>query len=221
MITLLFLTYAAICIAVFKLFRVRISSWSVSTAVVGGVFGVGGLMIALNCNQPFTTDARILFYTTPIVSTVIGRVIDVPVSPNVPVHKDDVLLRLDPAPFRDAVDQKRAQLAQSKQNVEMMKAAPAEASGQERKPRPHATAPDRRMTGTRSPTTRRANANRRRRFPTSRKPTKRRAIRRARRSCPRQEPPPSGRGSPSNLPSTASTRTSRASRPNCVTPNSN
>ncbi|PPQ18928.1 HlyD family secretion protein [Bradyrhizobium sp. AC87j1] len=132
MITLLFLTYAAICIAVFKLFGVKASTWSISTAVLGGLFGVGGLLVALNYNQPFTPDARFLFYTTPIFSTVIGRVIEVPITPNVPIRKDDVLLRLDPAPFQDAIDQKRAQLAQSRQNVEMMKAALAQAGGQER-----------------------------------------------------------------------------------------
>ena len=132
MITLLFLTYAAICIAVFKLFHVKASTWSISTAVLGGLFGVGGLVIALNYNQPFTPDARILFYTTPIFSTVIGRVVEVPITPNVPIRKGDVLFRLDPAPFQDTVDQKKAQLAQSKQNVQMLKAAVSQAEGEEK-----------------------------------------------------------------------------------------
>ncbi|WP_063692775.1 HlyD family secretion protein [Bradyrhizobium stylosanthis] len=132
MITLMFRTYAAICIVVFKLFRVRASTWTISTAVLGGLFGVGGLLIALNYNQPFTPDARILFYTTPIFSTVIGRVVEVPITPNVPIKKDDVLLQLDPALFQDTVDQKKAQLAQSRQNVRMLKAAVGQAEGEER-----------------------------------------------------------------------------------------
>lgn len=130
MITLMFLSYAAVCLAIFKLFKLRATTWTISTTALGGIFGVGGLLIAINYNQPFTSDARILFYTTPIFSTVVGRVIDVPVKANVAVKKDDVLFRLDPAPFQDNVDQKKAQLAQAEQNVKVLKASLEQAAGQ-------------------------------------------------------------------------------------------
>ncbi len=123
MITLMFAAYAAACVLIFKVFRLRMSTWNVSTTVLGGIVGVGGVLIAMNYNQPFTADARILFYTTPIFSTVTGRVIDVPIKPNMPLKKGDVLFRLDPAPFEDVVNQRKAQLAQAEQNVKELKAA--------------------------------------------------------------------------------------------------
>lgn len=131
MITLLFLTYAALCILLFKIFRLKATSWTISTMVLGGLFGVGGILIALNYNQPFTSTARTVFFTTPIFSTVIGRVIDVPVKPNAPVKKGDVLFRLDPSPFQDTIDQRKAQLAQAEQNVEVLKASLREANDRE------------------------------------------------------------------------------------------
>lgn len=131
MITLLFLCYAALCTLAFKLFRVPANTWTVSTSVLGGLFGIGGIIVALNYNQPFTPDARILFYTTPIFSTVIGRVIDVPVKANVPVKKGDVLFQLDPEPFKDTVKQRKAELAQAEQRVKILAASLDEAKGKE------------------------------------------------------------------------------------------
>jgi len=123
MITLLFLTYAAICVAVFRFLHLRVTTWTVASTALGGLVMVGGLLLALNYNQPFTPDARILFHTTPIFSTVKGTVIDVPVEPNRPLKKGTVLFRLDPRPFQDVVDQRKAELAQAEQHVKQLKAA--------------------------------------------------------------------------------------------------
>jgi hypothetical protein len=37
---LLALIYVAICIAIFKLFRIPVNQWSLSTAVLGGIVGI-------------------------------------------------------------------------------------------------------------------------------------------------------------------------------------
>ena len=42
---LLMLTYAAICIAVFKLFRIPLTKWTVPTAVLGGIVLIGALVV--------------------------------------------------------------------------------------------------------------------------------------------------------------------------------
>jgi multidrug resistance efflux pump len=76
----------------------------------------------MNYNHPFTKNARIYFTTTPIMPTVKGRVIDVPVKPNEPLKDGDVLFRIDPQPYQYAVDQKKALLAEAEQVVKQLKA---------------------------------------------------------------------------------------------------
>jgi multidrug resistance efflux pump len=123
MAVLLLLAYAAICVVVFKLLRVPVNRWSVTTAAVSGVVVVGGLLLGMNYNHPFATDGRLFFYTTPIVPTVQGHVVEVAVEPNVPVKQGDLLFRIDPRPYQYAVDQKKAQLAEAEQNVHQLKAS--------------------------------------------------------------------------------------------------
>jgi multidrug resistance efflux pump len=121
MAVLLLLGYAAICVAVFKLLRVPLNKWTVTTAGIGGVVIVGGILAAMNYNHPFTTDGRIYFYTTQIVPTVKGHVTEIAVKPNVPLKQGDVLLRIDPRPYQYIVDQKRAALAEAEQGVKQLK----------------------------------------------------------------------------------------------------
>lgn len=128
MAALLLLGYAAICVVVFKLLRVPVNKWSVTTAGLGGVVVVGGLLVTMNYNHPFTTDARLYFYTTPIVPTVKGHVVEVTVRPNVPLTAGDLLFRIDPRPYQYIVEQKRALLAEAEQNVRQLKASFDQAS---------------------------------------------------------------------------------------------
>ncbi len=48
---LLLLTYTAICIAVFKIFKIPLNKWSVPTAALGGVILVGTLVLVMNYNK--------------------------------------------------------------------------------------------------------------------------------------------------------------------------
>lgn len=128
MAVLLLLAYGAICVVIFKILRVPVNRWSVTTAGIGGVVIIGGLLLAMNYNHPFTTDARLYFYTTPIIPEVKGCVIDVPVQPNVALKKGDLLFKIDPRPYQYVVDQKKAALAEAQQNVKELKAALDQAS---------------------------------------------------------------------------------------------
>lgn len=125
---LLLAIYAAICIGVFKLLNVPANPWTVVTAALGGVFMIGALLMVMNYNHPFTSDARIYFYTTPVVSQVRGRVIEVAAKPNEPLEEGDVLFRVDPRPFQYAVEEKRAALAEAQQNVKQLAATFNQAS---------------------------------------------------------------------------------------------
>jgi multidrug resistance efflux pump len=120
---LLILTYVSICYVVFKLFRIPVNQWSLATAALGGIIGIALLLLIMNYNHPFTKNARIYFTVTPILPSVRGRVIEVPVQANTPLKEGDVLFRVDPGPFQYVVDQKKAALAEAEQNVLQLKAA--------------------------------------------------------------------------------------------------
>src|SRR5580700_6823701 len=107
---LLILIYVAICVGVFKVFRIPVNQWSLATAALGGIFGISLLLLIMNYNHPFTANARVYFSATPILPGVKGRVIEVPVVTNVPLKEGDVLFRLDPRPYQYVVDQKKASL---------------------------------------------------------------------------------------------------------------
>jgi multidrug resistance efflux pump len=120
---LLILTYTAICIAIFKIFRIPVNKWTLPTAVLGGIFLIGFIMLGMNYNHPFTRNARIYFVSTPIIPDVKGRVIEVPVKANETLKAGDVLFRIDPKPYEFEVAQRRAALAEAEQNVSQLKAS--------------------------------------------------------------------------------------------------
>jgi multidrug resistance efflux pump len=81
------------------------------------------LLLVMNYNHPFTTNARIYFPVTPILPTVKGRVIEVPVRVNAPLKEGDVLFRIEPKPYQYIVDQKKAALADAEEKVNELKAS--------------------------------------------------------------------------------------------------
>jgi multidrug resistance efflux pump len=123
MTTLLCLIYAAVCIVIFRFLKVPLSKWTVTTAVVGGIFIIGFVVVVMNYNHPFSKDGRIYFYATPVSPAVNGQVVDVPVRPNSTVKKGEVLFRLDPRPFEYAVSRRKAALAAAEQVVSEQQAA--------------------------------------------------------------------------------------------------
>src|SRR5436305_11810737 len=90
--------YVALCYVIFKIFRIPVNQWSLSTAALGGIIGIALLILFMNYNHPFTSNARIYFAVTPVLPSVRGRVIDVPVVTNTPLKEGDELFRIDPKP---------------------------------------------------------------------------------------------------------------------------
>ncbi len=115
--TLLLLTYTAICIVIFKVFKVPLNKWTVPTAALGGVIIVGVLVLVMNYNHPYSNMAREYFVTTPIVPGVSGIVTSVEIEANEIVEKGTVLFRVDPKPYEAIVRQKQALLAGTKEGV--------------------------------------------------------------------------------------------------------
>ena len=124
---MLLLTYTAICIFIFKVFKVPLNKWTVPTAALGGAVLIGSLVLVMNYNHPYSYMARELFVTTPIVPAVGGIVISVDVEPNQLVEKGTVLFRIDPRPYESVVRQKQALLAGSAEGVRELEAAAAAA----------------------------------------------------------------------------------------------
>ncbi|MCL1138732.1 HlyD family secretion protein [Shewanella pneumatophori] len=120
---LLVLTYTAVCIAIFKIFKIPLTKWTVPTAILGGIFIVGALILLMNYNHPYTPFAKEYFVTTPINPAVRGVVTTVEVEPNTPIKKGDVLFRIDPTPFQAIVKQKRAALVAAELEVPQLEAA--------------------------------------------------------------------------------------------------
>ncbi len=118
---LLILTYTALCIAIFKIFRIPLNKWTVPTAVLGGAVLIGGLLVLMNYNHPYSELSREYFITIPIVPSVTGRVISVPVTPNVPLKKGDILFQLDQAPFKYKLDSIQAQLTSATEDIRRAK----------------------------------------------------------------------------------------------------
>ncbi len=115
---LLILTYAALCVFAFKVFRIPINKWTVPTAVLGGVVLIGALLLIMNYNHPFSESVRQYFVTTPMLPEVRGRVVEVPIQPNIPLKKGDVLFRIDPKPFEDKLRGLEGEMLAARKDLE-------------------------------------------------------------------------------------------------------
>jgi len=108
--TLMLLTYVALCWAIFKIFKIPVNKWSLTTAVLGGVVLIGHILMGMAYYHPASRQARVFYITTPILPNVRGLVTEVPVKPNVPIKKGEVLFKIDETPYRAKVDEIKAQL---------------------------------------------------------------------------------------------------------------
>jgi multidrug resistance efflux pump len=115
--TLMLLTYSALCWIVFKVFRIPVNKWSLTTAVLGGVVMIGGMLMGMAYFHPGSRSARIYFVTTGIVPNVRGKVAEVHAKPNTPIKKGEVLLKIDPTPYKAVADDLKAQLDFARQRL--------------------------------------------------------------------------------------------------------
>jgi multidrug resistance efflux pump len=117
MVEVLVIVYSILMWIVFKVFKVPLNKWTGTTAVLGGVASIGFLLLMMGMYHPFTKEARIYTLTTPVLPTVMGRIIEVNVKTGDRIKKGDTLFRVDPAPFQYAVDGLVAELKLVKSNL--------------------------------------------------------------------------------------------------------
>src|SRR5204862_1259164 len=68
------------------------------------------LFLLLNIAAPATDDVRAMNYVIPVVPRITGQVTEVPIQPNRPIKKGDVLFKVDPVPFEAAMKAAEATL---------------------------------------------------------------------------------------------------------------
>jgi len=100
--------------------------WNITSQVIVvtiPIVALTMLILFLNIGAPSSHDVRVINYSVQVVPRVTGRVIEVPVEPNRPIKKGDVLFKIDPVPFQlkvkaaqANVEQLRAKLIGSRAN---------------------------------------------------------------------------------------------------------
>jgi multidrug resistance efflux pump len=119
---LIILTYAAFAYGAFRLFKIPVNGFTLLTAALGGVAIISALLLGMNYNHPYTSQARFYFNTTPIIPGVSGVVTEVPVQSGTVLKAGDILFRIDPQPFENAVKAKEAALADALQTTHQLRA---------------------------------------------------------------------------------------------------
>ncbi len=107
--------YATIVWLIF--FKFKLLPWNIISQVIVitiPVIALAAIILLLNIYAPSTTDVRAINYVIPIVPRVTGQVTEVPIEPNRPIKKGDVLFKIDPVPFQLAVNAAEAKLKQDK-----------------------------------------------------------------------------------------------------------
>lgn len=112
MLELIVGTYGLLCWLVFAKFKlVPVTTYTVCTAIFGGIVILALLYIMLSVFHPVSHDGRMYAPVVQVVPQVRGLVIEVPVEANKRLKKGDVLFRIDPQPYQIEVDRLRATLA--------------------------------------------------------------------------------------------------------------
>ena len=86
------------------------TAWKV-TVVIIPVVAMTVLILTLNVVAPSTADVRVFKYVVQVIPQVRGRVIEVPVEPNRPVKKGELLFRIDPTQYQNELAAAKAKLA--------------------------------------------------------------------------------------------------------------
>ncbi|MBJ2080727.1 HlyD family secretion protein [Serratia ureilytica] len=125
---LIILSYVALSYGVFKLFRIPVNKWTVPTAVLGGIFIVGALILTMNYNHPYSDRAQKIAVSVPMVPQVSGMIVEVTEKTNVLLRKGEVLFRLDDSRYRARLTKLEADLAGAEAEIRTRRAALSESA---------------------------------------------------------------------------------------------
>jgi multidrug resistance efflux pump len=97
---ILLIIYSVIVWLIF--FKFKLLPWNITSQVIVvtiPIIALTILILFMNICAPSSSDVRAQNYVIPIVPRVTGQVTDVPIEPNRPIKKGDVLFKIDPVPF--------------------------------------------------------------------------------------------------------------------------
>src|SRR6185295_5956901 len=112
---ILLIIYSAIVWFIF--FKKKWLPWNITSQVIVvtiPIVALTVLVLFMNIVAPSSHDVRAMNYVVPVVPRVTGTVSEVPIEPNRPIKKGDVLFKMDPVPFELAAKAAEATLAQNK-----------------------------------------------------------------------------------------------------------
>lgn len=112
---ILLIIYSVIVWLIF--FKYKLLPWNITSQVIVvtiPIFALTVLILFMNIVAPSSHDVRAMNYVIPVVPRVTGQVTEVPIEPNRPIKKGDVLFKIDPVPFQEAVNAAEAKLAELK-----------------------------------------------------------------------------------------------------------
>src|SRR4029077_6305939 len=108
---ILLIIYSVIVWLIF--FKFKLLPWNITSQVIVvtiPIFALTVLILFMNIVAPSSSDVRAQNYVIPIVPRVTGQVTEVPIEPNRPIKKGDVLFKVDPVPFDAALKAAEATL---------------------------------------------------------------------------------------------------------------
>jgi multidrug resistance efflux pump len=94
--------------------------WNITSQVIVvtiPIIALAMIILFMNIVAPSSSDVRAMNYVIPIVPRVTGQVTEVPIEPNRPIKKGDVLFKIDPVPFEAAVNAAEATLRGAKDQL--------------------------------------------------------------------------------------------------------
>jgi multidrug resistance efflux pump len=112
---ILLIIYSIIVWLIF--FKFKLLPWNITSQVIVvtlPIIGLTVIILFMNIVAPSSHDVRAMNYVIPIVPRITGQVTEVPIEPNRPIKKGDVLFKIDPVPFQQAYEAAQAKLAELK-----------------------------------------------------------------------------------------------------------
>jgi multidrug resistance efflux pump len=100
---ILLIIYSVIVWLIF--FKFKWLPWNITSQVIVvtiPIIMLTVLILFMNICAPSSSDVRAQNYVIPIVPRVTGQVTEVPIEPNRPIKRGDVLFKIDPVPFEAA-----------------------------------------------------------------------------------------------------------------------
>jgi multidrug resistance efflux pump len=101
-------------------FKFKWLPWNITSQVITvtiPIFALTVLVLFMNIVAPSSSDVLAQNYVIPIVPRITGQVTEVPIEPNRPIKKGDVLFKIDPVPFEAAVNAAEATLRGAKDQL--------------------------------------------------------------------------------------------------------